>query len=93
MFTVGKTDIIIINTKQQRNKFASHFPVKLLRNDTSPSDTVRNLDVVFDSDFCFHWYISQNCICIQIMFVISVESSANCLYRQLKNTTTNSSNY
>ena len=38
-----KTDIIIIGTKQQRNRVINHFPVKLLGSDTFPSDTVRNL--------------------------------------------------
>ena len=54
-----KTDLIIIGTKQQRNKVINHFPVKLLGSDTFPSDTVRNLDVIFDSDFRQH--ISQVC--------------------------------
>ena len=55
-----KTDIII-GTKQQRNRVISHFPVKLLSSDTFPSDTVRNLGVVFDSDFNFRQHISQVC--------------------------------
>ena len=54
-----KTDLIIIGIKQQRNRVISHFPVKLLGSDTFPSDTVRNLGVVFDSDF--HQHISQVC--------------------------------
>ena len=54
-----KTDLIIIDTKQQRNRVINHFPVKLLGSDTFPSDTVRNLDVVFDSDFNFRQHISQ----------------------------------
>ena len=56
-----KTDIIITGTKQQRNKIVDYFPVNILGNNTSPSDNVRNLDVVFDSNFCFHQYISQLC--------------------------------
>ena len=46
----NKTEFIIIGTKQQRNKLSNHFPVKLLDNDISPSDSVRNLGVIFDSD-------------------------------------------
>ena len=42
---------IIIGTKQQRYKLSNHFPVKLLDNDMCPSDSVRNLGVVFGSDF------------------------------------------
>ena len=56
-----KTDLIIIGTKLQRNRVINHFPVKLLGSDTFPSDTVRNLGVVFDSDFNFHQHISQVC--------------------------------
>ena len=55
------TDLIIIGTKQQRNKVINHFPVKLLGSDTFPSDTVRNLGVIFDSDFNFRQHISQVC--------------------------------
>ena len=57
----NKTDLIIIGTKQQRNKVISYFPVKLLGSDTFPPDTVRNLDVVFDTDFNFRQHISQVC--------------------------------
>ena len=56
-----KTDFIIIGTKQQRNRVINHFPVKLLGSDTFPSDTVRHLGVVFDSDFNFRQHISQIC--------------------------------
>ena len=57
----NKTEFIIIGTKQQRHKLSNHFPVKLLDNDISPSDSVRNLGVIFDSDFSFHKYISNIC--------------------------------
>ena len=56
-----KTDLIIIGTEQQRNKVINHFPVKLLGSDTFPSDTVRNLGVIFDSDFNFRQHSSQVC--------------------------------
>ena len=56
-----KTDLIIIGTKQQRNRVINHFPVKLLGSDTFPSDTVRILGVIFDSDFNFRQHISQVC--------------------------------
>ena len=39
----------------------NHFPVKLLDNDICPSDSVRNLGVVFDSDFSFHKHVSNIC--------------------------------
>ena len=58
----NKTEfIIIIGTKQQIHKLSNHFPVKLLDNDISPSDSVRNLGVIFDSDFSFHKHISNIC--------------------------------
>ena len=57
-----KTEFIIIGTKRQRHKLSNHFPVKLLDNDICPSDSVRNLGVVFDSDFSFHKHVS-NIIC------------------------------
>ena len=58
-----KTEFIIIGTKQQRHKLSNHFPVKLLDNDISSSDSVRNLGVIFDSDFSFHKHVSNNIIC------------------------------
>ena len=57
-----KTDLIIIGTKQQRNKIVDYVPVKILGNNISPSDTVWNLGVVFDSNFSFQQYISQVCM-------------------------------
>ena len=57
-----KTEFIIIGTIQQRHKLSNHFPVKLLDNDISPSDSVRNLGVIFDSDFSFHKHVS-NILC------------------------------
>ena len=54
-----KTEFIIIGTKQQRPKLSNHFPVKLLANDISPSDSVRILGVIFDSDVTFHKHVSN----------------------------------
>ena len=51
---VDKSDQIIVGIEQQRDKIVDYFPVKILVNDTSPSDTVRNLGVVFESHFGFH---------------------------------------
>ena len=56
-----KTEFIIIGTKQQRHNLSNHFPVKLLDNDITPSDSVRNLGVIFDSDFSFHKHVSNIC--------------------------------
>ena len=55
---LNSTEFIIIGTKQQ-SKLSNHFPVKLYN--ISPSDSVRNLGVIFDSDFSFHKHISNIC--------------------------------
>ena len=57
----NKTNLIIFGTKQHRNRVISHFLFKLLGSDTFPSDTVRNLGVVFDSDLNFRQHIYQVC--------------------------------
>ena len=51
----------LIGTKQQRNRVINLFPVKLLGSDTFPSDIVRDLGAVFDSDFNFRQHIYQIC--------------------------------
>ena len=56
-----KKECIIIGKKQQRDKLSNHFQVKLLDTDICPSDTVRNLGVVLDSDFSFHIHVSNIC--------------------------------
>ena len=68
-----KTEFIIIGTKQQRHKLSNHFLVKLLDNDISPSDSVRNLGVVFDSDFSFHIHYMQVMLLPHRAYVISAE--------------------
>ena len=40
------------------HKLSNHFPVKLLGNDITPSDSVCNLGVIFYTDFTFHKHIS-----------------------------------
>ena len=57
----NRTEFIIIGTKQQGRKLSNHFLVKLLDNDISPPDSVRNLGIIFDSDFSFHKHISNIC--------------------------------
>ena len=48
----NKTDFIIIGTSRQRSKL-TFFPTNILSHSITPSDTVRNLGVTFDSDFNF----------------------------------------
>ena len=50
-----KTEFIIIGTKQQRHKLYNQFPVKLLDN------VVRNVGVIFNSEFSFHTHVSNMC--------------------------------
>ena len=75
-----KTDLIIIGTKQQRNRVINHFPVKPLGSDTFPSYTVHNLGVDFDSDIIFLKYLNP----VSIIYVISVEFRITYLYLLLK---------
>ena len=71
-----KTDLIIIG-KQQRNRVISHFLVKLLGSDTFPSDTVRNLSVVFASDFAsiFLKFVNPVSIIYEIWHHISISTA------------------
>ena len=61
MLNSDKTEFISIGTNQQRHKLSNNFPVKLLDNDISPSDSVRNLGVIFDRYFSFHKHVSNIC--------------------------------
>ena len=80
----NKTEFIIIGTKQQRHKLSNHFLVKLLDNDISPSDSVRNLGVIFDSDFSFHKHISNMQVMLFTTYVISAEFGVTYLYPLLR---------
>ena len=80
----NKTEFIIIGTKQQRHKLSNHFPVKLLANDISPSDSV--LGVIFDSDFSSHKHISNKKYASHAFttYVISAEFGVTYLYPLLR---------
>ena len=54
-----KTEFIVFGNKTQREKLASFFPVDILGNQLSPSDSVRNLGVNFDSDLTMSKHISD----------------------------------
>ena len=54
-----KTELILIGTKSQRDKFKKYFPTKLLDQDVTPTDLARNLGVEFDMDFNFKKHISK----------------------------------
>jgi len=57
----NKTDFIIIGISRQRNKHTHFFPTNILSYSMTPSDTVRNPGVTFDSDFNFRKYVSLTC--------------------------------
>ena len=56
-----KTDFIVFGNKSQRDMLSSCFPVDILGNELSPTDKVRNLGVVFDSDFSFSDHVVSVC--------------------------------
>ena len=56
-----KTELILIGTKAQRDKFKKYFPTKLLDQDVTSTDSARNLGVEFDKDFKFKKHISKVC--------------------------------
>ena len=54
-------EFIIFGSKAQNNKFACCFQVDILGSTVSPSDRVRNLGVVFDSNFKFSSQVTSVC--------------------------------
>ena len=50
-----------IGTKIQREKFLNNLPYLILGQDTNPSASAKNLDVVFASSLDFRKHISQTC--------------------------------
>ncbi len=54
-----KTEFIVFGSPDQRSKLAGLFPIDILGNSISPSDNVRNLGVLFDSDFSFSKQVSN----------------------------------
>ena len=55
----NKTEFILLSSKTQRNSIASMLPVNILDNDLYPSDVVRNLGVMCDSDFSFTYHVNS----------------------------------
>ena len=53
-----KTEFILVGSKFQAAKLAPFFPLDVLGQDITPSDSVRNLGVMFDSDFNFAKHVS-----------------------------------
>ena len=54
-----KTEFILIGSKNNHKQLLPHFPINILGNQVSPTLSVRNLRVVFDSSFSFSDHVSQ----------------------------------
>ena len=54
-----KMEFILIGSKNNRKQLLPHFPINILGNQVSPAQSVRNLGVVFDSNFSFSDHVSQ----------------------------------
>ena len=57
----NKTEFILFGTKSQRAKLSGCFPVDICGSKISPTDKVRNLGVIFDSDFSFSKQVVSVC--------------------------------
>ena len=55
-----KTEFILIGSKSNRKQVLPHFPINILGNQVSPEQSVKNLGVVFDSNFTFFDHVSQD---------------------------------
>ena len=56
-----KTEFILFGSAEECKTLAKFFPVDILGNSICPSDSVRNLDVIFDSKFSFSNHVSSTC--------------------------------
>ena len=54
-----KTEFILIGSQKNHNQLLPHFPVNILGNQVSPAQSVRDLGVVFDSNFTFSNHVSK----------------------------------
>ena len=54
-----KIEFILIGSRKNHNQLLPHFPINILGNQVSPAQSVRNLGVVFDSNFTFSNHVSQ----------------------------------
>ena len=56
-----KTDFLLLGHERQRRKFANLFPVSILGVDRFPSNSAKNLGVIFDHGVTFRPHISRIC--------------------------------
>ena len=54
-----KAEFILIGSEKNCNQLLPHFPINIMGNQVSPAQSVRNLRVVFDSNFTFSNHVSQ----------------------------------
>ena len=54
-----KTEFILIGSKNNCKQLFPHFPINILGNQVSPAQSIRNLGVVFDSNFSCSDHVSQ----------------------------------
>ena len=54
-----KTEFILIGSKNNRKQLLPYLPINILGNQVSSAQSVRNLKVVFDSNFSFSHHVSQ----------------------------------
>ena len=55
----AKTELILIGSKNNPKQLLPHFLINILGNQVSPAQSVRNLRVVFDSNFSFSDHVTQ----------------------------------
>ena len=56
-----KIEVLLFGTKLHQKEFMKHFPVKLLEQEMTPTDSARNLGVVFDGGLNFRKHIPLVC--------------------------------
>ena len=54
-----KTEFVLIGSPKNHKQLLPHFPINILGNQVSPAQSVRNLGLVFDSNFNFSNHASQ----------------------------------
>ena len=54
-----KTEFILIGSPKTRKELLPHFPINILGNQVSPAQSVRNLRVVFNSNFDLSNHVSK----------------------------------
>ena len=55
----NNTEFILIGSKNNCKQLHPHFPINILSNQVSPAQNVKNLGVVFDSNYTFSDHLSQ----------------------------------